>query len=64
MKLRLPMAGETSDATGLIIASMVREAVSAKKSPRARIAVGAAGYFFIPMAVSHAQGHPIRIIGS
>jgi hypothetical protein len=48
------MAGETSDATVLIIASTAMGIVAVKKSPRARVAVGEAAYFFIPMAVSHA----------
>ena len=55
MKLRLPVAGETSDAIVLIIAAMAIETVGVKKSPRARVAVGAAAYFFMPMAVSHAR---------
>src|SRR5271154_5925509 len=58
MKLRLAMAGETSGATVLTIASMVRETVGVKKNPRARVAVDAAAYSFIPNAVSHAKGSP------
>jgi hypothetical protein len=54
VKLRLSMAGETSDATVLIIASTAIGIVAVKKSPRARVAVGETAYFFIPMAVSHA----------
>jgi hypothetical protein len=42
MKLRLPIAGETSDATVLIVASMAMETGGVKNSPRARAAVGAA----------------------
>jgi hypothetical protein len=42
MKLRLPMAGETSDATVSIIASMAMETGGVNNSPRARAAVGAA----------------------
>jgi hypothetical protein len=52
MKLRLPMAGETSDATVLIVASMAMETGGVKNSPRARAAAGAAVQLFIPMAVS------------
>ena len=42
MKLKLPMAGETSDATVLMIASMAMETGGVKNSPRARATVGAA----------------------
>jgi len=38
----------------LTIASVAMEAGGVKKSPRASAAVGAAVWFFIPMAISHA----------
>src|SRR5258708_7704380 len=46
---------ERCDATVLMIASVAMEAGGMKKSPRARAAVGAVVWFFIPMAISHAQ---------
>jgi hypothetical protein len=55
------MVGETSDAAVLIIASTAIGIVVVKKRPRARAVVGAATYFFIPMALSHAwifDAHP------
>jgi len=42
IKLRLRMAGETSDATVLIVASMAMQTGGVKNSPRARAAEGAA----------------------
>jgi hypothetical protein len=55
MKPRLLMAAATSDATAVMIASAAMEAGGVKKSPRARAAVDAGLWFFIPMAISHAQ---------
>ena len=46
------MAAETSDAAVLMIASMAMGTGGVKKSPRARAAVGAPVWLFIPMAIS------------
>ena len=55
------MAGETSDATVLIITSVAMETGGVKNSPRAKAAVGAAVFFILKAA---SQFHRTGLIGS